>query len=1280
MLDWSKIDNDKLFQRLVNHLFALECNSPGFIPSSPYIGADGGWDGYFNGFFPLEGLEGVWSIQSKWTTKSFSEAVKTLKTEIKKELGKAKHNKVDHLRIATNAELRVDQIKDLGDLNRGEVETLIIWHREELSRRVDLQPYLRHFFFGAPQYPKFVPWDTYFQDIETQLLEANLKGIPTFEENLNAVKVFITSKTKNILLVHSPGGYGKSHLLREISQIVHPTDSMRQIWLIRAGHRNMEDSLQEEIIDGKKYLLIFDDADRYLDEIKPLLSFCKHHNNSIKIILASRAATSHSIYEIVKELRIEEIYEKLNISSWERNDLVSLLRLAAGQNQVEEEELIAASNPNPFLIVWIGKKMRKEPTLDLDQVKEKFINDINYDSQHCLQYTLDQSQTESLLRNLACIVPFYIKDIDVIQTLAGEAEINPEEIKESIDKLVEAGVLRAVGRTVRFNPDMKGDLYLAYELERESHTSKAKQLIKTWINIFPENLFSNLEDAFSYGGIVGLDKTFSEIVNSWIITAEKSSVREKRRLLNLLEKICKIVPDDSLSLLYTFLQFVQTDDDQPGLTTDNFGPILLKLLTIPGQRIYILPLIESLEANEIEGIYGNYRPDSLIRDSVSPLKNDKESIHESLDLFSFWLEEPNKNRIELIAAALRELLAGSHEFTKSHLTGMTFGQRALKDNEDIRGIRDKALVILKAMLTSHDLESNLLGVDVAEEIGGSRMGASGEDIPLKDRIAQERREIFPYITGLVSTSANLKLLSEIEDLLLRWWTQKTPGTEESVEILRTFPRLPEYMFVKYSISPDYAIENFADIEKQAPSEDRWNWFVENVMRITSEPSLEEFKRLAEALNTKYETEEKIAEFLSEAEVLISPHQPWSNPPIISYWIDMNQDIFSSVRADQNLWKYVPERYRGEIDFALSKSNEGLVSILFEEILYDLPSPEFSKVLTFLKILEIKPIENNAVNKWLKILIEKGDSQTRTMVISVISALYKKFNIDPFELLLGAISKQEVIERPMLHNLSYTVTRLQKDSESLQSHSIENFKREILARLKDIPKIDWDAERLLDFCFGSIEAAIDFLNYRLVKHSQKRKETATQHEYEGIPSKGLKCLTSQIKTYSDFEQLIDQLMLGKQENDPWRSYDIALLMKPLKTLSDQGSDQTFLEQYIRHQLDAGRIENALGAIEHMPLGEKTIGVILQVLEKAIESGKAEDARQLLHSQIFPDTAWFSGIGESPPALVERKQLFEEMYRRSSPGILRVMIQQCTKSIQRYIEEHMKEDEEFLNPKV
>lgn len=1280
MLDWSKIDNEKTLQRLVNHLFALECNSPGFIPSSPYIGADGGWDGRFDGFYPLEQERGVWSIQSKWTTKSFTKAVSSLKPEIKEELKKAKHNKVDHLRIATNAELKVDEVRELQGLNEGEVTSLLVWHREELTRRIELQPFLRHYFFGSPQHLKFVPWNIYFNDIETGLLNVPATRISKFEEYLGRARFFITSKTHNILLIHSPGGYGKSHLLREIAQIAHLMDHTRQIWMTRAGFRTMEDSLQDEVIHGRNYLLVLDDADRCLEEIKPLLSFCKYNRDSVKVILASRTSAAHMINEIVNQLRVEEIYDESNISSWDKDDLINLLRIVTGQDKVDDEEMIASSYPNPFLMVWIGKQIKKEPALALDKLKEKFVNDLDYDSHNCLQQFLNQSQTRKLLKSLACVVPFYRNSADVLKELGGEIGLDPDKIAEAIDVLVKAGVLRTVGRSVRFNPDMKGDLYLAYELEKESDIKNIEKLINTWTPISADNLFSNFGAATGYAKVPALEKIFSGIIKSWINDAEKSSSDERRRVLNLVEKILHIVSDDCLNLLSTYLQVAPPTGDHLSLTTDHYGPIVLKLLGVPNQRVDVLELIEKIESKGIEGTYSNYQPTSLISDSVSPLENGKDVIQVTLDLFSSWTQEPNAIRTKLVSAALGEVLAGSHKFTKSRIKGITFGHRMLKDTKDVRGIRDKALMILKAMLTSHDLDTTLSGIQVAEEIGEGGMGISEKEMPLKEKIASERKEILDCIAELVSPDTNIRLLNAIEDLLLKWWAQQKPGTEESNEILRKFPRAPEYRFTRYFISPDYVMEDFGKIESQAPSDDRWRWFVDNVMRITAEPDMEEFKRLAEVLSGKYPTKENIGAFLLEAEKTISPHQPWANPPIVGCWVDINPDVFSFIRADQGLWGNIPERFRNEIDFALSGRNEKLIQELADEILSELPCPSFSKMQTFLKILSMRPIEESIAKDWLAKLIEGGDSQTRAMIIFDMSTLGKKFtSINPFEMLLLAVSREGTLGKPMLHNLSFTVRRLQKEPQSIQRKGVRDFRDELLKKMKDVPKLDWDGERLLDFCLKSIEATIDFLSHRLATHSQMRMKGATSREYEGVPFRGLECVAHQVRSYEDFEKLMDQLMKWQQEGDPWQSYDVQFVMKPLTTLSCQGSGKLFLEKYIEEQIGADSVVNALEAAEHLPFNEKTTDVVLQLCEKAIELGKVDPARGLLDHLHSPDTGWSSGLGEAPPALIERKNFFEKMYLKANPGRLRTMIKQCVQSVNRHIEEHIKSDEEFLSPR-
>ena len=93
MLDWSKIDNDIAFQRLISHLASLECRTPGFIPSSPYIGADGGYDAYTESYID-ESLSGRICVQSKYTKHSNKEAYEYLQGQVKKEKNEDASRKV----------------------------------------------------------------------------------------------------------------------------------------------------------------------------------------------------------------------------------------------------------------------------------------------------------------------------------------------------------------------------------------------------------------------------------------------------------------------------------------------------------------------------------------------------------------------------------------------------------------------------------------------------------------------------------------------------------------------------------------------------------------------------------------------------------------------------------------------------------------------------------------------------------------------------------------------------------------------------------------------------------------------------------------------------------------------------------------------------------------------------------------------------------------------------------------------------------------------------------
>ena len=293
-LDWSKINNEKLFQRLSN-LFSFECSYSGFVPSSPYIGKDGGWDGRWKGSY--EGLTGLFSIQAKWTTKNFKNALTYLQSQIAEELQKARRQKVDHLIITTNAQLRDEHVARLERLKGRKLKTLQIWHNEKLTLKLQTHSFLCHYYFGNAQFPAFVPPPVYFPIYEEMLLKASLIGR---KDELQEFTKLMLSNKSTIAVLHAPGGYGKSHFLKTTASLLGRRRKF-QILFIRPFLRNLEDAFQDELVTGRSYLLFLDDADRSPVEMQRLIALARTKQN-IKAVLACRTA---GLSLVTNELRTQ---------------------------------------------------------------------------------------------------------------------------------------------------------------------------------------------------------------------------------------------------------------------------------------------------------------------------------------------------------------------------------------------------------------------------------------------------------------------------------------------------------------------------------------------------------------------------------------------------------------------------------------------------------------------------------------------------------------------------------------------------------------------------------------------------------------------------------------------------------------------------------------------------------------------------------------------------------------------------------------------------------------
>jgi len=1219
-----------------------------------------------------------------------------LAAEVKRELENAAANNVNHLRIATNAELKIDQVLELQKLSQGTTTSLLVWHREELTRRIELQPFLRHFFFGDPQFPKLVPWNIYFAEYEPELLPTSDARIRRFEDYAVKAREFLLSATSSVLLISSPGGYGKSHLLRSIAQIAHEIDRRTQVWMIRGGLRIMQDAMQDEIVAGRRYLLLFDDADRFLDEIKPLLSRVRA-GDSIKVIFSLRSSGRESVYRNVRETRLGAFCEEIRISDWSKEDLVTLLRAAANQGQVRDESTIVALCANPFLIVWIGKQVSGKTAPSLDNIKHALVADMDQETMACLA-----TPSENLLMNLACVVPLLPND-----PLAGLGEGN---VQEKIDKLIEAGVLRVVGRNVRFNPDMKGDLYLADKLLRISE-GKLKALMGTWLPICPEKLLINLASAARFANVPSVEKSLSSLTRAWV-KGDILPFRSKKQVLGVIERLVAVIPEQCLDVLDAFLSSTTED-----LTTDDYGPAMSALARTMTLRQRVVETIRLMHAMSIRGKYNNYHPQSLVRICVSPLENSIQTIEETLNAIDQWPDRPSDTTIELVSAALSEVLAGTHEYTESGILSWTIGERSLKDVPEVRKLREHALRILTRMIDHDLLEVKLAAITVAEEIGSTRMRSIDEaTLPLSATIRKEREFVVKKIGGLLRPELNFALMNRIEQLFLTWWARRLPGTDETQHYLETMPRNAEYIAFSYYASSHCVVENFVELKGEAPAEGRWQWFVNTRMRHFPEPE-DSFKDLVAVLNKDFGSPQQVVELLCRIEkaLVVSEHR--AHLPIVACWVKANPELFSTIQRTRSLWQQVPEWFKSDIRLALAEIDEKAFLELAQEVISELPDTQIEKAVAFLSSLSRHPLKQDtaysrvakALDKgesektallkfstlrlldririgfrrgpvtpftlyeWMSVLLTRGNSAIRSSAVLSLCWISERFESTYLvvKLLRLALSREKQLSDTMVNNLHILILNKGKNIKSLSSRTVEYLEHDLLDALEHLTALDHSALDLLELACPRIDILADFVESRI-----QTSIGASMTEYRPIPFGGIPLLGRLMKSFDDYETLMTKVTRWHERGPVWQ-YHLRVLMQEACGTTEVAR---YAEEYVQKQLEKGSITNALMTCEFLPLSGDTFHVFNKVGEKAISLGQAKEIESLLHSKILPPGAWQSVVGEASPELVSRKTLFQQMRKDTNPRELNAILDDCIEAIDEIIETDLRADEEILNPRA
>ena len=1263
MLDWSKIDNDKTFQRLISHLVSLECRTPGFLPSSPYIGADGGYDAYVDNY-PEEGLSGDICIQAKYTKHSLKKAYELLKGEVVKELDKAKRNKVSHVILVTNAELSVNYIKDLSSLNTYSNISLYIWDREKLTIKIEMQPFLRSYYFSSPAIALFIPSSVYFEEVEKGLVDDAFVEINTITSIINEFLSFLDDENRKIFIIHAPGGYGKSHFLRELPKSVCDSEIDREVWFIRDGVRDIRQAFSDEIgiresADRKhKYIFVIDDADR-ADDIKELLLCITKSGIDAKLVMSLRTAGKFAIEEILIAVKCMPISTITSIPQWTNDEFRKLLRAVVKKDKVQNENDIIRTYPNPFFLVQIGLMIRRDSTYDFEAIKQAIFQSLLNDTKKALKS--EAIDVDELLLHLTLVSPININYSPTLAKLAQKLSVNEQQLIKTLERLVDGGVLRQIGSILRFIPDMIGDIFLLDKMQSLNENSR-KQAFLYWFDTHSKNIFCNLGSTLRYGDNAYLMPIVADVISGWINNADKYDDYERHNILKNLEDVCNIIPDKTLDLLWVFLNC-------PGLSTDAYGPIIVRLIHSSCSRDKIVRVIEGLREKSKIGTYDNYKPNTLARESVTPLRNEiNEQVIPILEVVEELLKE-NEKMVEFAKVALQEILASSHEYRRSTYEGMEYGSRSLRAIDAVLTMRNKAIEMVKTMLLDAHSSVRLSAIDVAGDIGSSAPGPGPSDIPLKDKIIKERQEILEFIDNnkLIDREKDWSVLSSYEDLLFSWWARQVVPDDKVVPLICKFTYDSEFRIYRFFTSRWDIIDDVHDIIKTAPSEGRWNWVVENVMKKKWYLTIDDFEKDVEFLSNKYPAAYDIVDFLCKLEQKVTVTS--ANTPFLRAWFKQAPTIFEEIRSTKDLWAKVPLLFKYTITYDLVQEYPDIAKKIINEVLL---TPEIS--LDEAKIaIDILPYDPPSVDMYnvIKSVSEKEIDELNLTIIERIRFFSDKISAKDIAKIVSVVLSH-LSPNAQTRSIDYIAFILHNKDKDYIKDFLSVTKDNIFSTLVHDKNLEYHDFEVLALMLSDVKELMGFIEARF-EHENDIKEYSG---YQAIPFDGITFLNKAIKNDDDYFYVNTKALEWEGKYKGMAEIGVKNVFKQIVSLKDE-SGKLYFEKIKAKFYNKERFSNFLSCLSHLSLERSHIKIFEEAIQGSKELGFEEDMEELLKSKIYPEGVWSSSVGSIPPIYIEIKEVFQKLKDSAPEGRLRSVLGLCIQGVERMIEDDKMEEENRLH---
>lgn len=1094
----------------------------------------------------------------------------------------------------------------------------------------------------------------YFKTKESHLVKTY--KFDFFTNNLFNIKQFLLDNRKRILLVNSNGGQGKSHLLSQVESIA----NKNTIVLVVNNHEYLKEALTA-LQANTSYILIFEDADRYIDYLSNIASFVMDNDN-IKLIISYRTAGTYEIEAIINyTLKIPtELLEILTLEPWSNLDLQILFESLIKKKSMENIDLIVHQFPNPYFLVWYSNHINNNPHVSLEELQTKIQNELVENTALLLKdYALSKQKIKLLLGNIALIIPFSINQGMIFNHLSSLLSI--EDLESILNKLIKGGILRHIGGSIRFNPDLIGDFYLSSYLN-SLEENELNLFIMNWVEHINEKVFININHAAKYTPINSLESIFGQMITKWIHEAKDTPLDMQEKILKFIQKIVHYCPQKSYVLIKRYIEYYNEEeaDRYTYLSQGSFAYIIQSLGYHANMRKELVELIRLLKRRIHSGSYDNHKPTALISDIFNPLNyrlNDLESMGEALSVFETWFENEEIQDTDLIESALKEILKADHEETTSKFATITFSWKALKDTEETRKYRDQAINVLKIMLTHTTVRVQLTALELVKSIGLTHGFREELSVPLKDKIILERNDILEYIyQSNIINKDSFVLHEKLEDILLYAFANYE-GCEKALEIAESIDRSPEYFFCKLHSHNSYLnliIEDFEQFKIDInAAENKWHFLVEYEDRAKRKTT---FENIISNLLHKFDTEEKVVQLLCRVDKELNGNFR-SNFDLIKSWVDSNTELFLNIFRSDESRNSIPVPFFYTIETALINYMPEYMDQLNIYIQDDeLADPE--RIRTYIQLINVVNHEVAVkIKLYSSIILKYNNSNFNTNIMSCLFFLYKDNSIDYIEILkicqLIINNDHDFFQNDYcLYSLEEITKREHKKLEVLDKN-IANLIFEKLVTVKEFSS--YTITQYIELIIDNLDLYLLLIKKHITNIQKQKKYSFESYSH----------IANYVNTYEEFIQVMNFII--EIENSYINKEEL------INSIVNK-ENESYIHLYLNDLIQIKSPKMAL-IIQHLPIEKFSIEQIIHYSLYMLTNAYLDELKSFLGSLIYGSRS--RSLGNNSNELINAKKLYEDIIAQTDSLELQVIVLEYKKHIEYEMKREKDDDENRFN---